>query len=362
MKVYLVGGAVRDALLKLPVHERDWVIVGSTPEALLELGYQQVGRDFPVFLHPETKEEYALARTERKVGVGYRGFVCDASPSVTLKEDLARRDLTINAMAEDEAGLLIDPYNGAGDITDKVLRHVSPAFVEDPVRVLRLARFAARFYHLGFRVADETRVLVSRMVEQGELQHLVPERVWQEWHKSLETQNPEVFMQVLHNLGALGEIFPSFKKEALTRMQGALLSVSQRSESPLVRFAAFLYLLGDAEQIDAVCRALKVPNAYRALAVLAASVCETLSSKAKPDAETMVCVLEKVDAFRKPERFLDLLCVCEARTIEQNIWQLALKACEGIDMRALVAEGHQGAAMKKALHARRVVAVQAHLN
>ncbi len=362
MKVYLVGGAVRDALLKQPVHERDWVVVGSTPEALLALGYQQVGRDFPVFLHPETKEEYALARTERKVGAGYRGFVCDASPRVTLEEDLARRDLTMNAIAEDDAGILVDPYNGTRDISAKILRHVSPAFVEDPVRVLRLARFAARFYHLGFRVADETRALVSRMVEQGELRYLVPERVWQEWHKSLQTQNPEVFMQVLHDLGALDEIFPSFKKEVLTRMQSALSSVSQCAESPLVRFAAFLYLLGDIEQIEAICRVFRVPNTYRTLAVLAASVCEVLSLRAEVDAEAMVCVLEKVDAFRKPERFLDLLYVCEARTIGQNIWQSALKACEEVDMRTLVAEGHQGADMKKALHARRVAAVQARLS
>lgn len=186
MKVYLVGGAVRDQLLSLPVKERDWVVVGSNPDELLARGFRQVGRDFPVFLHPETSEEYALARTERKSAPGYYGFSCNFSSTVTLEEDLARRDLTINAMARDEQGQLIDPYHGLKDLEAKVLRHVSHAFVEDPVRVLRIARFAARFHHLGFKLADETRSLMYTMVQRGELAHLVAERVWQEWQRSLQ--------------------------------------------------------------------------------------------------------------------------------------------------------------------------------
>ncbi len=208
MKVYLVGGAVRDQLLGLDTKERDWVVVGATPEMLLQQNYRQVGRDFPVFLHPVSKEEYALARTERKSAPGYYGFVCDFSSQVTLEEDLARRDLTINAMARDEQGTLIDPYHGQKDLKNKILRHVSPAFSEDPVRVLRVARFAARFHHLGFRLANETRALMYAMVKQGELAHLVPERVWKEWQKSLEEVNPEQFILTLRSCGALKIILP----------------------------------------------------------------------------------------------------------------------------------------------------------
>ena len=187
MKIYQVGGAVRDKLLGLGIKDRDWVVVGATPEAMLDLGFQQVGRDFPVFLHPHSKEEYALARTERKSGKGYTGFVVHASPDVTLEQDLLRRDLTINAIAMAEDGSLVDPYHGQADIEARLLRHVSPAFAEDPLRVLRVARFAARFHHLGFSVAPETLQLMQAITKAGELQHLVPERVWQEWHAALQT-------------------------------------------------------------------------------------------------------------------------------------------------------------------------------
>ena len=361
MRVYLVGGAVRDALLGEAVYERDWVVVGSTPDALLKLGYQQVGRDFPVFLHPETKEEYALARTERKAGSGYHGFVCDANPSVTLEEDLARRDLTINAMAEDETGVLIDPYHGARDLEAKKLRHVSPAFVEDPVRVLRLARFAARFHRLGFSAADETLALVRHMVQKGELSHLVPERVWQEWQKSLETENPEVFIAVLQASGALASIFPEFETANIQAMRQKLSEVRVRSEKPMIRFAAFIASLGDKQQLDAFCKRLRVPNAYRELALSAALFCDLVDVVTDKNADAVVNALARVDAFRKPERFLDLLCVCEPRTIVQNAWQKALNACNTVDIAALVAEGHTGEAMKEALHARRVAVVQAGL-
>ena len=207
MKTYLVGGAVRDALLDYPVVEHDWVVVGARPEDLLSQGYTQVGKDFPVFLHPETKEEYALARTERKQGHGYTGFEVHYDPDVTLEDDLARRDLTINAMARDDDGSIVDPYGGQADLVARVLRHVSDAFVEDPLRVLRTARFAARFAHLGFTVAPETMALMTEIVSQGELAHLPAERLWVEMEKALGERNPEVFVAVLRDCGALAEIF-----------------------------------------------------------------------------------------------------------------------------------------------------------
>jgi len=212
VKTYLVGGAVRDKLLGRTVRERDWVVVGATPEQMKALGYRQVGRDFPVFLHPETHEEYALARTERKTAPGYRGFEVHAAPEVTLEEDLQRRDLTINALAEDETGEIIDYHGGLDDLDKRLLRHVSPAFAEDPVRILRVARFAARYAHLGFRVADETIGLMRRMVEDGEADALVPERIWQELEKALGERSPAVFFEVLRDCGALKVIFPEIDR------------------------------------------------------------------------------------------------------------------------------------------------------
>ena len=208
MEIYIVGGAVRDELLGLPVKEKDWVVVGSTPEEMKTLGFQQVGKDFPVFLHPETHEEYALARTERKTGRGYTQFTCYAAPDVTLEEDLKRRDLTINAMAKTPDGVLIDPYGGQKDLKNKLLRHTSDAFTEDPVRILRIARFAARYADLGFKVADETMPLLRKIVEMGEVDALVPERVWQEVASALCEKNPEIFFTVLKDCGALKVIFP----------------------------------------------------------------------------------------------------------------------------------------------------------
>ncbi len=261
MKTYLVGGAVRDRLLGLTPKERDWVVVGANPEDLLKAGYTQVGKDFPVFLHPKTKEEYALARTERKSGRGYHGFKVHADPAVTLEEDLLRRDLTINAMAEDEQGSLIDPYGGRADLQNKVLRHVSPAFVEDPLRILRVARFAARFQHLGFRLADETRQLLCAMTRNGELNTLVPERVWQEWQRSLREKNPEQFILLLRQCGALGVIIPELDKlfgvpnppeyhpeiDSGIHTLMVLQAASQLSDDPCVRFAALVHDLGKAQ-------------------------------------------------------------------------------------------------------------------
>ncbi|MDX2347178.1 MAG: multifunctional CCA tRNA nucleotidyl transferase/2'3'-cyclic phosphodiesterase/2'nucleotidase/phosphatase [Legionella sp.] len=355
MKIYLVGGAVRDALLNEPVHEQDWVVVGATPDMLLKQGYQQVGRDFPVFLHPKTKEEYALARTERKSGAGYYGFACDANPNITLEEDLLRRDLTINAIAKDEAGNLIDPYHGVDDIKHKILKHVSEAFMEDPVRVLRLARFAARFYALGFRVADETAVLVKQMLKAGELKHLVPERVWQEWDKSLVSSHPEIFMKSLQDLGIFGEIFPLLDTENHQAMLEKLVAVAARSDNALIRFSAFMSGIQDKNKIKKFCETLRVPNAYKDLAVLAV----VFNQAAYHDAKQIVSALERVDAFRKPERFKDLLIVCEARSDMRKKWQNAREACNMVDVSALVAKGHQGEAMKKALYDSRVSAVQA---
>lgn len=208
MQIYLVGGAVRDGLLDIPVFDRDWVVVGATPAELLAMGYQQVGKDFPVFLNPETHEEYALARTERKSGQGYTGFTCYAAPDVTLEEDLLRRDLTINAIARSAEGELIDPYQGVADLQARVLRHVSDAFGEDPLRVLRVARFAARFAHLGFSIAGETLALMRRMAHSGELAALTAERVWKETEKALQSQSPQVYFQVLRDCGALAVLFP----------------------------------------------------------------------------------------------------------------------------------------------------------
>ena len=208
MKSYLVGGAVRDRLLGLPIKDKDWVVVGATPQQMLDAGYQQVGRDFPVFLHPDSHEEYALARTERKSGSGYTGFTCYAAPDVTLEQDLLRRDLTVNALAEDADGTIIDPYGGQQDLQQRILRHVSPAFAEDPLRVLRVARFAARYAHLSFRIADETLALMREMADAGELAHLTPERVWKETESALGTRNPQVFFQTLRDCGALKVLFP----------------------------------------------------------------------------------------------------------------------------------------------------------
>ncbi len=208
MKIYLVGGAVRDGLLGLPVKDKDWVVVGATPQQMLDNGYQQVGRDFPVFLHPDSHEEYALARTERKSGHGYTGFVCHADPDVTLEQDLQRRDLTINAIALDENGGYVDPWGGREDLERRILRHVSPAFNEDPLRVLRVARFAARYAHLNFRIADDTMSLMREMAARGELAHLTPERVWKETENALSARNPQVYFQVLRDCGALAILFP----------------------------------------------------------------------------------------------------------------------------------------------------------
>jgi tRNA nucleotidyltransferase (CCA-adding enzyme) len=344
MQVYLVGGAVRDRLLGVPVREHDWVVVGATPQELERAGYLPVGREFPVFLHPETHEEYALARRERKVAPGYRGFTTQASPEVTLEEDLKRRDLTINAMAESAAGEIIDPYGGQTDLAARVLRHVSDAFVEDPVRILRVARFAARYAELGFRVADETMQLMRRMTEAGEVGALVAERVWQETERALGESRPEVFFETLRACGALAVIFPEI--EALfgvpqpprwhpeidtgVHVMLAVRTAAQLGASNAVRFAALTHDLGKARTprerwpshhghegagvplIEALSARLKVPNLYRELAILAARHHTLVHRAAELKPATVLTLLEDCDAFRRPERFAELLLACEA--------------------------------------------------
>jgi len=401
MKVYLVGGAVRDQLLGYPVKERDWVVVGSTPLELLEKGYQQVGRDFPVFLHPQTHEEYALARTERKMAPGYYGFSCDFNPEVTLENDLKRRDLTINAMALDENGQLIDPFHGQDDLDAKILRHVSTAFVEDPVRVLRVARFAARYHHLGFKLADETRALMYAMVKRGELAHLVPERVWQELHQSLQESNPEIFITTLRACGALQVVFqeldvlfgipnprryhPEVDSGIHTLM--TLAAAVKRSPSPILRFAALVHDLGKAGTpmsqwphhigheekgvliIKKLCQRLRIPREFSQLAVLVSQYHLIIHRLFELRAHTIVTVFEKVDAFRRPELFESLLIVCEADSKGKmqgeavdykaaDSWRDLLRECNKIKPNQLIASGITGEGIKLRMHELRIAAVK----
>ena len=289
MKVFIVGGAVRDELLGLPVKERDYVVVGATPEDMARQGYKPVGKDFPVFLHPKTHEEYALARTERKSGRGYKGFTVYASPEVTLEEDLKRRDLTINAIAKADDGTLVDPFQGKKDLRDGVLRHVSEAFAEDPVRILRVARFAARF---GFRVADETMRLMKQMVASGETDYLVPERVWQEFSKGLAEPRPEKMFEILEQSGLRQKLVPEI----------AAIPGKWPSSVP-ARFALLTWPLQEA-QVTALSERLRAPNEMRELAVTASRCRNKLRS---PTPEGLLELFKSADAFRRPERFGELL-------------------------------------------------------
>jgi tRNA nucleotidyltransferase (CCA-adding enzyme) len=344
MQVYLVGGAVRDALLGLPVKERDWVVVGSTRDELLRLKYREVGRDFPVFLHPDTHEEYALARLERKVAPGYRGFTVEFGPEVTLEEDLARRDLTINAIAQGPDGSLLDPYGGQRDLQARVLRHVSPAFMEDPVRILRVARFAARFTSLGFQVAPETMALMRDMAKRGEVDALVAERVWQETEKALREAGASTFFTVLRGCGALRVIYPEidalygvpqpekWHPEIDTGVHTMMVldQAVRLSADARVRFAALVHDLGKATTphaewpghrgheersvslIEALSERLRLPNEYRELAVIVARYHGNVHRAFELRPNTVLGILEKTDAFRRHERFTQALIACEA--------------------------------------------------
>jgi tRNA nucleotidyltransferase (CCA-adding enzyme) len=328
LKAYVVGGAVRDELLGLAVADRDWVVVGATPEEMLRLGYQAVGRDFPVFLHPQTHEEYALARTERKSGRGYRGFTVYAAPDVTLEDDLARRDLTLNAMARDESGRLIDPHGGERDLRAGLLRHVGPAFEEDPVRILRVARFVARF---GFRVAEETMALMRRMVDTGEADHLVAERVWQEFARGLMQAHPARMLATLDQCGFTARVLPelSYDGEALERAAAA--------GAPLaVRFAVLTWGL-EEPALRALCGRLKPPNEERELA-LAACRCRPLLRAT--DAPALHELLKRADAVRRPERFAQLRASARLAEPELDLRRVenAFSAAAAVDAAAIARE------------------------
>lgn len=407
MKVYLVGGAVRDQLLGLPVKDRDWIVVGATPATLLSLGYQQVGKDFPVFLNPKTKEEYALARTERKSSAGYTGFICDFSPTITLEQDLIRRDLTINAMAQSEEGEIIDPYGGKQDLENRILRHISPAFSEDPLRVLRVARFAARYHSLDFKIASETLALMAELAQSGELQHLTAERVWSETEKALNEKNPEIYFETLHKTGALRILFPeidalygvpnpvkhhpevdSFIHTMLVLKQAVNLTENNPIlNKSAVRFAAICHDLGKAltpqnilphhyghEQAGikptrTLCKRLKVPSYFQELAELTCEFHTHIHKAFELRAETVITLFNRFNVWRKPQRFQEFLQVCLAdtrgRTGFENkdypqidyINQL-LHAANEVDVQQVIADGFEKQEIRNELTKRRILAVK----
>jgi tRNA nucleotidyltransferase (CCA-adding enzyme) len=357
MKTYLVGGAVRDKLLKFPYHEQDWVVVGGTPGHLLEQGFQAVGKDFPVFLHPDTREEYALARTERKTAAGYTGFECFSSPDVTLEEDLQRRDLTINAMAEDTQGTIIDPYGGQQDLSDKILRHVSEAFSEDPLRILRVARFMARYYHLGFTVAPETLALMQLIASSGELASLPQERIWKELERSLGEKNPEQFFITLQQCDSLAqllaELAPDFDHTSET-----FTHACQQNNKPLIRFSCLLYAL-DEQACEQLCKKIRTPRNYRDLALLTNRY-GPLTEANPLSAIQQLIILEKTDAFRRPERFLDFLTACEILHSNSSTGKhliAALSACKSVNIKSL-AEQFTGKEIAAQIHQHRIKAIE----
>ncbi|WP_025119965.1 MULTISPECIES: multifunctional CCA addition/repair protein [unclassified Serratia (in: enterobacteria)] len=396
MKIYLVGGAVRDTLLNLPVVDHDWVVVGATPADLLALGYQQVGKDFPVFLNPQTHEEYALARTERKSGQGYTGFTCYAAPDVTLEEDLLRRDLTINAMARGDDGELVDPYNGKSDLDARLLRHVSDAFGEDPLRVLRVARFAARFAFQGFTVAPETSALMQKMAESGELASLTAERVWKETEKALQSQSPQVYFQVLRDCGALKVLFPEI--DALFGVPApekwhpeidtgvhtlmTLAIAAQLSPEVDIRFSALCHDLGKGitpqelwphhyghgpagvRLVEALCQRLRVPNPVRELARLVAEYHDLIHTVNKLRPETLLKLFDAIDVWRKPQRLEQMILTSEAdargRTgFENNPYpqgdylRQAYQVANAVSVKEVVESGLQGLAIRDEVKRRR---------
>ena len=340
MKIYEVGGAVRDELLGLPVKDRDYVVVGATPDEMLRLGYRAVGKDFPVFLHPQTQAEYALARTERKTAPGYKGFQFHTAPDVTLEQDLARRDLTVNAIARDEQGKLIDPYGGVADLRSRVLRHVSPAFIEDPVRILRVARFAARF---GFNVAAETMALMQRMVNEGEVDALVAERVWQEFAKGLMEKQPLEMFKVLRECGALSRVLPQWREMNESRALGALENAAQADAGPPLRYAA-LFGGVSVETAEAFAAHLRAPAECSDLAILHARYGNKIADARALPAEVLLELLQHVDVLRRPERLSDLLRVCEfdGCDVEQTrYFAAAAEALTAVDAGRIAKENPQ---------------------
>lgn len=400
MQRYLVGGAVRDRLLNYPYHEHDWVVVGATPQQMLDLGYQQVGKDFPVFLHPQTKEEHALARTERKNGKGYTGFSVYASPDVTLEQDLQRRDLTINAIAQADDGTLVDPFDGVGDIKNKILRHVSAAFAEDPLRVLRVARFYARYAHLGFTVATETLALMAQLSQ--ELDTLSPERVWQETAKALSEQTPQAYFQLLFDTGALTVLMPELAAlwgvpqpakwhpeidtgvhTLLVLQQAAVLS--SRLD---IRFAALVHDLGKGVTkpelwpshhghehtglplIKQLCDRLRVPNDCRDLALLVCEYHQIIHRAKELKSSTVLKLFDAIDLWRKPERLEAILLSCtadlrgrtgfdQAEYPQADYLQKLADAARQVTAKDLVAQGLKGEAIKQGLQLARLAAIKA---
>ncbi|EPC02134.1 hypothetical protein L861_16295 [Litchfieldella anticariensis FP35 = DSM 16096] len=361
LEVYRVGGAVRDARLGWPVYDNDWVVVGATPDNMRERGFKPVGRDFPVFLHPETHEEYALARTERKQGHGYTGFQVYASPDVTLEDDLARRDLTINAMAEDRSGCLIDPYGGARDLEGRVLRHVSPAFAEDPLRVLRTARFLARYHGLGFAIAEETRALMCQLVESGEMAHLVAERVWNETEKALGEPNPEAYFRALSDCGALAALMPELARDSGT-LEAALARLHRLPEEDgqwlRWRWARLCEHLSDDERC-LLSERLRLPRAYRELAHQAALTRRLwLNAPVPPDGARVMAWLDGIDAWRRAERVAPQVALVSLEnpglaTDLALAWRLAAQ----ILPQALLDQGFKGKAVGEELRRRRREAI-----
>lgn len=402
MQSYLVGGCVRDKLLGLTIKDRDWVVVGSTPEHMLTLGFRPVGKDFPVFLHPETQEEYALARTERKSGRGYRGFDVYASPDITLEQDLARRDLTINAIAEDADGNLIDPFNGKADLDNGILRHVSPAFIEDPVRVLRLARFAARF---DFNIADETKQLIATMIESGELDHLVSERVWQELFKALQTDKPSTFFTMLREVGALKIVFPEVDRlfgvpqipkwhpEVDTGIHVMMVidQAARLTKDVSVRFAAICHDLGkgttpadilpshkgheatSVELTEALCQRLRTPKEISTLAMKVAEFHTDVHLLFELNADRVLQVLEGIDSFRRPARFEQYMLAGEADfrgrpgyedapMPEGDAFRECFNAAAAVTATEFIQAGLSGIAIKQAIRAKRIEVIETTLN
>ncbi|MDI1302445.1 MAG: multifunctional CCA addition/repair protein [bacterium] len=401
METYLVGGAVRDQLLGRPVHERDWVVVGARPEDLLTRGFRAVGRDFPVFLHPDSQEEYALARTERKSGSGHTGFICDFSPDITLEEDLVRRDLTVNAMARHPDGALIDPYGGQKDLEARVLRHVSSAFREDPLRVFRVARFAARYAVLGFHIADETMALMQTMAASGELQSLTPERVWKETERALAEDSPDVYISVLRECGALAIWFPEIERlfgvpqrpeyhpeiDTGVHTLMALKIATRLSPEARVRFAALVHDLGKADtpmaewprhvghesrgvaRIRTLSNRVKTPRAFKELGELVSRFHLDVHRATELRAATLLKKLLDMDALRRPDRFEEILLACEADARgrlgrednaypQKAYWQAALETLRTVSIKELQEQGLEGQDFIKALLLARESALQ----
>lgn len=387
MDVYRVGGAVRDRLLGRAIKDADYVVVGASPDELLKKGFKSVGKDFPVFLHPQTHEEYALARTERKQGPGYTGFSFYAAPDVSLEADLKRRDLTINAIAENSDGTLIDPYGGYSDLQQKVLRHVSPAFVEDPVRILRVARFMARFAYLGFYVAPETLALMQQMVHNGEVDALVPERIWREFSTALTESTPTAFIQTLRVCQALNRICPELdqlfsqpahQSTACNITQGdvalqALDYAASLTENPIIRFAVLMQYMAQGEHgtqsIETVVKRWRLPTVYRDVLMLTVQYRSNVHQAAQLTPAELLDMIERMDGLRRLDRFKDVLTVCEVDWCvnpehEQPYSQRdrLLIACElirQVAVKPLVDLGYQGQLLKQQLSLKRIKALEA---